>query len=104
MFTKEDIIKDIHIFIQQCNQLNIFFDKVILFGSYATNQAKQFSDIDLLLVSKQFSYNKLKNIMSIATPLRQNIWFEPHPYPTEYFNQKKDPIIIDALKNGINIV
>ena len=46
---------------RDCSTDGLLFDKVLLFGSYATGTAHEGSDIDLLLVSKFFSDDVFAN-------------------------------------------
>jgi len=55
MFTKKDLMKYISGYLTECNKLGEQFKKVIFFGSYAHNAAHKWSDIDLALVSDDFT-------------------------------------------------
>lgn len=52
--TKDEIIKIINDYIKNLNN-HVKIDRVILFGSYARNEALSSSDVDFLIVSDDFS-------------------------------------------------
>ncbi|MFA4853528.1 MAG: nucleotidyltransferase domain-containing protein [Bacteroidales bacterium] len=102
MPAQQNIIKLIKAYVDFCNTKNIHFNKVILFGSYAKDTAGKDSDIDVLLVSDQFTDNTFDNWRSLAPVTAKFYNIEPHPYPTSYF-LKGDPFITEIKKYGIEI-
>jgi predicted nucleotidyltransferase len=102
MFTQESLIQYIHDYINACNQLGVRFKKVILFGSYARNTQHKWSDVDLALISDDFTSDKIENRKKIS---RANIKFvdiEPHTYNATYF-EDGDPFTEIIKKTGIEI-
>jgi predicted nucleotidyltransferase len=97
MLTQETAINTVKEFVNSCNQQNIYFNKVILFGSAAKETTTQNSDIDLLLISDQFGYSKWGNLGLIARINKKFQLIEPHTFPTEYF-LKSDPFINEIKK------
>jgi len=104
MFTREDAIITVKLFTDKILEKGIPLDKVILFGSYANNNQREFSDIDVALVSNVFSgfgfddrrfFSRINNEINF-------IDIEPQTYPTEYF-EKGDPFINEIIKTGIEI-
>jgi predicted nucleotidyltransferase len=90
-------------FINECQATGLHFDKVFLFGSYAGGNIHPGSDIDLLMVSKQFSDNIFDNLKLYS---RINVRYpiiETHPYPESYFHQGDD-FIQNVLVNSIEII
>ncbi|MBK6433630.1 MAG: nucleotidyltransferase domain-containing protein [Anaerolineae bacterium] len=76
----------------------------ILFGSYASGQANQWSDIDLALVSSEFEgirfadKNKIRKItISISTDL------EVLPFNPKDFTPS-NPLVKEILDTGIRVV
>jgi len=72
-------------FIDACETIGLRFESVFLFGSYATNKMSEHSDIDLILVSNQFSGNPFLDAKLFG---RANLKFpkiEAHPYTTKKF-------------------
>ena len=103
MLTQEIAINTVTDFLKSCSEKNIFFKKVILFGSTVTGNLHPFSDIDVLLVSDQFGLSKWENAKLIAPINKKFTEIEAHTYPTKYF-LKGDPFINEIKKTGIEIV
>ncbi|GAB2589037.1 nucleotidyltransferase domain-containing protein [Spirosoma areae] len=89
-------------YVQLCNGQNIFFNKVILFGSVATGTSRPESDIDVLLVSDQFTHDSIQNWRMLAPITAQLFTIEPHPYPTDSY-LRRDPFIDEIERTGIEI-
>lgn len=90
MVTRESAIKAARSFISDCQSSGLTFHKVFLFGSAAKEMTHEWSDIDLLLISDQFTDNLFDNLklyskVNIKYPL-----IETHPYPTTYFYEGDD--------------
>ena len=62
MVDQPTAIKTVKDFISECQATGLFFDKVFLFGSFANGNTHEGSDIDSLMVSKQFSENIFENL------------------------------------------
>ncbi len=85
MVTKTTAINLVKTFVSECNKAGLSFNKVMIFGSVAKGENTELSDIDLLLVSDQFTSNifdnlKLYSKINIRYPI-----IETHPYPTNYY-------------------
>lgn len=81
-------------------------DKIILFGSYARGEADEHSDIDLILVSKEFEgkdfHSRFKGLW-LKWNLDLPVDFIPFT-PKEFNKLKKQvSIVSEALKEGIRI-
>ena len=90
-------------FIKDCNAAGLFFDKVFLFGSYANGNANDWSDVDLLLVSKRFTKNTFDNLKLFLKINAKYPVIETHTYPTDYF-LSCDAFVEDVLKTSIEII
>ncbi len=105
MLTKEIAIKTIKDFVLACEEKNITFSKVFLFGSVAINKTHEYSDIDVAFVSDKFSGMPFKD-WSMLTPVktsnRRFTDIEPHPYTPEDF-EEGDPLIDEIKRTGIEI-
>ncbi len=102
MFTAKNLRKYISDYLAECNKLGVQFKKVILFGSYAHNTAHQWSDIDLALVSDDFTGMIIDDNRKIS---RANIKFvdiESHLFNSAYF-EEGDPFIEEIKKTGKEI-
>jgi predicted nucleotidyltransferase len=79
---------------------------VILFGSQACNMANEYSDYDvLILLNQDYDRNDENRILDICydIDLKYNILIDAHLISTKELETKrgKQPIYINALKNGI---
>jgi len=102
MVTRESAINTARLFINDCQSIGLTFHKVLLFGSAAKNTTHEWSDIDLLLISDQFSENVFDNLklyskINIRYPI-----IETHPYPTKYY-YAGDDFIKEISKESVEI-
>ena len=102
MDTQKTAINIARSFIQDCKAIGITFDKVLLFGSYARDTAHENSDIDLLLISQNFSDDLLDNLRSYAKVNIKYPIVETHPYSLKEFNES-DEFIANIKREGIEI-
>ncbi len=102
MVTKETAIKTAESFVNDCQSLGLTFHKVFLFGSAAKNMTNEWSDIDLLLISDQFSDNVFDNLKLYAKVNIKYPIIETHPYPTKYYYEGDD-FIKEISKDSIEI-
>jgi predicted nucleotidyltransferase len=77
--------------------------RAFLFGSYVQNRFDENSDIDIAIVSNDFSGNRFTD-RRVIVPLRRAIdkRIDPLPYRPEDFNES-DPLVSAILKTGIQI-
>lgn len=102
MVTRESAIKTAQSFIQECQANGLTFHKVLLFGSAAKGMTHEWSDIDLLLISDQFTNNVFENLRLYAKINIKYPIIETHPYPTGYYTDGDD-FIREISKDGIDI-
>ena len=102
MFTRKDLKQYISDYIAECNRLGVHFKKVILFGSYARNTAHEWSDIDLALVSDDFTGMRIEDRHKITLANIKFVDIEPHIFNTAYF-EEGDPFIEEIKKTGKEI-
>jgi len=100
---KPEIIKTIKKFIGFVRKDGVKIEKVFLFGSYAKGKAGKWSDIDLAVISKDFSgvsfYDRQKvNPFIIKTDAR----IEVHPFRPEDFSQD-NPFVSKIITEGVEI-
>lgn len=90
-------------FLKELEKHNYRISKSYLFGSQAKGRARPDSDIDIAVVSPDFSGNRYFDSLKIVR-LRRNIdtRIEPVTYKPEDFNDD-DPLAAEILKNGIEI-
>ena len=89
-------------YVRLCNKRSIYFNKVILFGSVAAGTARPDSDIDVLLVSDQFTHDSIQNWRMLAPITAQLYDVEPHPYPTDAYIHG-DPFVDEVDRTGVEI-
>ena len=77
--------------------------KIWLFGSYAENKAHEWSDIDLLMISDQFTGNILNDLKLFSKINIKYPQIEAHPYSYRHFIQGND-FINEISKTSIAIV
>lgn len=75
--------------------------KAYLFGSYAVNKAKPWSDIDVAIISDKFDdyWQDKKEISALAARVDDN--FEIHLFKPSDFENPYDPLVNEIKKYGI---
>lgn len=99
----DEIIEKIKRFREMISDSGLHLERVILFGSYAKGTAGKWSDIDIALVSRDFTgtgfYDRKRiNPYLIKTDSR----IEPHPFRSEDFKED-NPFVMEILKQGVEI-
>ncbi|MFH1051411.1 MAG: nucleotidyltransferase domain-containing protein [bacterium] len=99
----DNILNTIKALIRELESNHISIEQSVLYGSYAKGTNNQYSDIDLALVSKDFSGNRFmdkdkirKYIVAINTDI------SPMPFRPEDFTED-DFFVNEILKHGIRI-
>lgn len=98
-----EILNDIQKLVVELEKDSIRIERAILFGSQARGTASEYSDIDVALVSNDFSGTRfLDNQRMTKTILRVNRWIETHPFTREDFLDS--PFVRDEiLPHGIEV-
>lgn len=102
--TQREAVRLVGKYAQEIKSSGVDLKKVYLFGSYAKNSQREWSDIDVALVSDGFSgfgYNDLDLLGDICVK-RDYVPIQAKFYSTKYF-KKSDPFIEEILKTGIEI-
>ncbi len=102
MVTKETAIDTAHAFAQECKNIGITFDKVMLFGSHAIGTANEGSDIDLWLISKKFTDDVFANLRQYKKANIRYPLIKTHAYSLQQFIEG-DEFITHIAKQGIEI-
>jgi len=102
--TKRAAIKTVKEFVSSLSDAGIEIEKAILFGSYAAGRQKEWSDIDLALVSRKFSGIRFRDSQLFSRLLIHYPFYfiQAQTYPPGYF-QKGDPFIDEIKRTGIEI-
>src|ERR1700689_4397787 len=97
MLTKKSAIKLVTDFAGEVKKNGTPLRKVILFGSYAHNKQHKWSDIDVALVSDQFTDFGFEDMKSFISILVKDPYYviQPKTYSTTYF--KKGDAFIDEI-------
>jgi uncharacterized protein len=102
-FAAVELVKQ---FVKELQYTGLHLREVYLFGSYARNEQRQYSDIDVALVADEFEsigILDLKYFADIAIKQPYTM-LEVHTYNTDYF-QKGDAFINEEIKpKGIVIL
>jgi len=100
----DKLIEKIKLFVKELESDNLNISQVILFGSYAKNCENQWSDIDLAVVSDDFTGNRMIDYDRFVNAiLKVDRSFEPIPYKTENFTTD-NPFVKEILSTGIRII
>lgn len=79
-------------------------DGAFLFGSYSKGTADKWSDIDIALISKDFTGNRIKDRDKIRKyTLSVSSMIEVIPFAEEDFNEE-NPFAKEIMKTGIRII
>jgi hypothetical protein len=94
------IIKKIKKYINELKKNGFNIEKVYLYGSYAKGNYHKDSDIDIVIISKDFQGIRFYDWKRIV-PFRRKIdvRIEPMPYRPEDFNEG-DPLAVEIMANG----
>ena len=89
-------------FVNELLSLQLNLRKAILFGSFAKNQQKEWSDIDIALIADEFigfGYEDRKYFAKINIQKSYSM-IQTKTYATAYF-EKGDPFINEIIKTGV---
>jgi len=100
MFTRQAIIKAVKEFVESANMNGLFFEKILLFGSYAKGTPHEYSDIDLAVFSPQFTDNPFENIKLIQVTKRLPA-MQLHLYPSVGYEE--DFFVQEIKKHAIDL-
>lgn len=105
IFTKQVAIEKVRNFTQELLAQGLHLRQVILFGSYAKNNQREGSDIDVVLVADEFEgLNILDRKFYKTIKIKpEYMLFQIQTYQTDYF-EKGDAFIDEIKKAGIRIL
>ena len=94
-------------YVKELKKLHINPEKILLYGSYAKGTGRTYSDIDLLVISKDFKktnpINRLEKLSIATMPLNAPI--EAIGYtPKEIKKNKHQSIFWEQIKNSLKTV
>lgn len=105
--TKETIFEQLQLISERIKE-KYNADKVILYGSYATNTATEDSDIDLLIIAPTTErfYERMANVRGLIRDLRYGLPVSPivlTPNESKEQKEKGNHFIQEILENGIEL-
>jgi len=81
--------------------------KIMLYGSKARGDANEYSDIDVLIILKNFNnkYCEIKKILNITREINYiyEILISPSVITEEHYIMSKMPVIFNIRKDGLNL-
>lgn len=85
-------------------QRHVSLRQVVLFGSYARNEQRQWSDIDVALVADEFTGIGFQDVGLIAevTSRPEFLDIEPHTFSPEQFTDW-NPFVQEIKRTGIPV-
>lgn len=92
------VIKDYRLSLEKAG---VPVEKMILFGSRARGRGKEWSDVDLCVVSKIFGrdyFEEMVRLKKLAADVEPMI--EPHPFTPEDLKNRFDPLTAEILAHG----
>ena len=98
------VLDKLQIFISRLKANGIKVESAYLFGSYAVNRASRWSDIDVAIVSPDFSadrFDERVRLMNLSTEIDNRI--EPAPFHSTDFVDD-DPLVGEIKKTGISLL
>ena len=103
-YTKDEAIKVIRTFLDRVRR-DLPIERAYLFGSYATGRNRDYSDIDLAIVSPAVNIvNSLKvNQEIFHRAMLYNVDLEPICFSPEEFETEELPIVLDIKRTGVEI-
>ncbi len=103
---KTKIQKSIKLFTERVK--NKFNPKqILLFGSYATGRANEYSDIDIIVLADKFKSIPTERRLDILYPLTQDLYPDFHVFgytPEEFQKANFLTVIAEAKERGISLI
>jgi predicted nucleotidyltransferase len=99
----QNLEKIVQIFLDEVQKV-YRVDSAYLFGSHAKGTSNQWSDIDLAIISPDFSddlYDERLTLMRLAVDIDDRI--EPKPFRPEMFTPM-EPLVDEIQKHGLKLI
>ena len=78
-------------------------EAIILFGSYAKGTENEVSDIDIAIISSDFSDIIEDGAKLIGLTWKIDTRIEPHPITTEDYQKVSNPFVREVVNTGIKV-
>jgi predicted nucleotidyltransferase len=102
MVTQQAALAEAKQFAEELRQLGIGLQQAVLFGSFARNEQRQWSDIDVALVADAFTGFRAEDVRLIVRSLVKHVDIEPHTFSPEQFTDW-NPFVQEIKRTGIVI-
>lgn len=99
-----EVLGKVQAFIKKLKESGIAVESAYLFGSYAVNRVGRWSDIDVAIVSPDFSADRFTErlrLMKLSMEIDNRI--EPVPFHSDAFNDT-DPLVDEIKKSGFALL
>ncbi|MBM2813353.1 MAG: nucleotidyltransferase protein [Ignavibacteria bacterium] len=103
MLTRKDSLIYAKDFVNRILSKGIHLKTAMLFGSYATGNQNENSDLDILLVADGFTGLGFIDIAPFARELTEFYYIQVKTYPTQLY-ENGDPFIEEINKTSINLL
>ena len=103
MVTQHTALAEVRAFVADLHTLGIRPQHVILFGSFARNEQREWSDIDVAIVTEEFSGFRPKDARLMTAALVKHTAIEPHTFRPEDFTDW-NPFVEEIKRTGIVVV
>lgn len=102
---KGEVIEIIKRYAEALKTKGIYFHKIILFGSYASDTPGRDSDIDIAVVSRDFGKDRFKErVLLSKIAYYVDVRIEPHPVSLKDFKEDTWQVLLHEIKSkGIEI-
>ncbi|MEK7166884.1 MAG: nucleotidyltransferase domain-containing protein [Patescibacteria group bacterium] len=103
--SKIEVEKIIKKYAKKLKEKKYSFSAIYLFGSFAKGNAREYSDIDIAVISEELNKerNKAKfKLWKLTEGIDSRI--EPHGFSPEDFKEDWIPIVHEIKKTGIRVV
>lgn len=99
----DEIMENVKQFLGIVSKNGLHIERAIVFGSYAKGKQNEWSDIDIAIVSKDFTGVRFYDRKRLNPYLiRVDSRIETHPFRPEDFT-RDDLFVVQILKEGIEI-
>ena len=103
MVTQQFALAEVQGFVADLHTLGVRPQRVILFGSFARNEQREWSDIDVAVVAEEFSGFRPEDAGLLSRALARHVGIEPHPFRPEDFTDW-NPFVEEIKRTGIVVV
>ena len=103
MATQQFALAEVQAFVTDLHELGIHPQQVILFGSFARNEQREWSDIDVAIVAEEFSGFRPEDSGRMSRALVRHVEIEPHSFRPEDFTDW-NPFVQEIKRTGIRVV